>query len=86
MAQFRGTVKGNRTQASRLGYKTSGLTTECNGWNSGVKVVARDEDDNDLFDIYATGGSGNGQRNIWIGTVFIDEKKELIFRAGQKEN
>ena len=41
MAQFRGTVQGNRSETSRLGHKTSGLVTECNGWNIGVKCVAR---------------------------------------------
>lgn len=59
MAQFRGTVQGNRGEASRLGNKSSGLTVTCNGWNMGVKVVATydNETDTDVFKVYKTGGS-----------------------------
>jgi len=62
MAQYRGTIQGNRSQASRLGHKTTGLNVACNGWSAGVSVDARylDKKDQDVFLIYATGGSGHG--------------------------
>ena len=49
MAQFIGTVQGDRGEASRLGNKKSGLTTEYNSWNYGVRVIARREDGVDIF-------------------------------------
>ncbi len=61
MSRFRGTVQGNRGEASRLGSKKNGLLTECNGWNGGVSVHAEVNDkDEDIFYVYATNGSGNG--------------------------
>jgi hypothetical protein len=70
MAQFRGTVAGQRGEASRLGSKNSGLVVTANGWNAGVTVRASvDGDGNDVFKVYATGGSGYSGRNQHIATV-----------------
>lgn len=55
MARFRGTVQGARGKESRLGR--SSMTTECNGWDSGVTVNATCHGDNDGFMVYLTGGS-----------------------------
>lgn len=61
MARFRGTIQGNRGEASRLGTKGSGLGVTCNGWNGGVSVYADvNTKDEDVFYIYATAGSGYG--------------------------
>jgi hypothetical protein len=38
MAQFRGTVEGNRSEASRLGSKASGLTVNAASWQGAVNV------------------------------------------------
>jgi hypothetical protein len=76
MAQFRGTVQGGRSEASRLGHKNTGLTTTTNGWSGGVKVEAiyRQDFDADVFHIYATSGSGNyNNPDGYVGTV-IDGK------------
>ena len=59
MAEFRGTVQGNRGEASRLGHKNSGLVTECNTWQFGVRCKAyynEYHDTNEII-IYLTGGS-----------------------------
>ena len=60
MAEFRGTVQGNRGEASGLGHKNSGLVTECNTWQFGVKCKAyyNDYHDKNEIIIYSTGGSG----------------------------
>ena len=75
MARFIGEVQGNRGAVTRLGSKSSGMNTECNGWHSGVKVIAiyNAEFDIDEFLIYATNGSGNGDSDGFIGKV-IDGK------------
>ena len=71
MAQFRGTVQGNRSQSSRLGHKTSGLTTECNGWNIGVKCYAYHDKDTgkDVIRVYRTSGSGYRGDNEVLATI-----------------
>ena len=60
MAQFRGTITGSRGKTtSRLGHKTTGLTTACNGWNIGVtcRAVYDEEQGKDVIEVYQTGGS-----------------------------
>lgn len=57
MAHFKGTVRGSRGVASRLG--SDSLQTTCNGWNSGVTVKAtRDEKTfKNTFRVWRNGGS-----------------------------
>ena len=71
MAQFRGTVEGSRSQVSRLGHKTSGMITTCNGWNIGITCYARynEEADRDEIVVTATNGSGHGGLNKHIITI-----------------
>jgi hypothetical protein len=72
MAQFRATISGQRGEASRLGSKNSGMRVTCNGWNGGVTVYAQcrqNEDDRDVFVIYATGGSNGAKPQRILGTV-----------------
>jgi len=73
MAQFRGTIQGNRGEASRLGTKSSGLRITSNGWKSGIKVITTyDPDTNsDTHTVYATNGSSGGWYRKLIG-VFAD--------------
>ena len=80
MAHFIGYVQGGRGEASRVGHKSCGLTSSANGWNSGVRVDALvDETGQDVFNIYATTGSGFGEADGFIGRVidgkFIPTKK-----------
>lgn len=69
MARFRGTVEGNRSEASRLGHASSGLRTDCNGWTAGVRVYASAAGDSDVFQIIATEGSGYGGHQYEIGRI-----------------
>ena len=77
MAQFRATIQGGKGQASRLGHKTSGLTTTASGWTAGVRVEARhlipsdasgkdkERDAHDIFGVYENGGSnGTGGQGL----------------------
>ena len=62
MAQFRGTITGSRdTTISKLGHKTTGLMTECNGWNVGITCIAeyRESIGKDVISVYRTNGSSN---------------------------
>ena len=69
MAQFRGTIEGNRGGVSRLGGKASGLTVTADGWNSGVKVEAFHIDGKDVFRIYKTGGSNAQVNRVLVAEV-----------------
>lgn len=69
MAQYRAIIKGSRGEASRLGHKSSGIRAEVNGWNLGILVNARfEEEKGDVFEIYVTGGSNGCQQRSLIGT------------------
>lgn len=58
MAHFMANIRGRRGPgASRLGDKSSGMTTHIRGWDVGVRVEARYENGKDVFRIYRTGGS-----------------------------
>jgi hypothetical protein len=61
MAQFRGTIKGNRGQASRLGTKATGLSVTANGWNIGVdaNLYHNMENGKDELEVFLTGGSNH---------------------------
>ena len=74
MAQFKGTVEGNRGEASRLGSKANGMVTTCNGWNMGVTVVATHDDGVDTFEIWQTGGSNRGNRDKLLTTITEEQQ------------
>lgn len=67
MAQYRGTVSGQRGTASRLGSKSSGLTVTANGWDIGARVVVNHEDGRDSVSVFLTHGSNNGGHAQCLG-------------------
>ena len=69
MAQFRATISGQRGEASRFGSKASGLRVTANGWNAGVRVIARHVDGQDVFTVYRTAGSGYSLATQEIATI-----------------
>ena len=77
MAQFRAEIQGGRGSASRLGHKTTGIKSHTCGWNSGIRVEGRyDEDlECDVFIIYQTTGSSfrGGEKMIGklVGEKFV---------------
>jgi hypothetical protein len=81
MAQFRGTIEGQRGQASRLGSKSSGLRVTANGWNAGVTVIASHVNGHDVFYVYATSGSGYGRSDRLIATVGEDALQDGVVKA-----
>ena len=74
MAQFIGRVQENKQEITRLGHKTSGVRTECNGYRIGVKCVARynEKAGRDEIEIYITNGSGYGGLHKHIATAWDD--------------
>jgi hypothetical protein len=81
MAQFRGTLDGQRGQASRLGSKASGLTATCNGWGDGIEVRAWvNKEGQDVFEVWSTGGSNHTGAPVWLGTW-----KDGVWLAGSQK-
>lgn len=65
MAQFRGIIRGNRGEASRLGSKDSGLTVEAQSWQGKVVVVLDTKDGVDTATITLQQHSnGRGHRGL----------------------
>jgi len=79
MAHFRGTVQGNRGEASRLGSKESGLCSKNNGWNLGCTSIMRySEDlDTDTVSVYITSGSSYSTEEIFLGKFYKDDNGKI---------
>ena len=69
MARFIGYVQGTSGEASRLGSPRSGITAQAQGWNVGVRVCGRDDNGEDEFAIFSTGGSSGAAHARHLGTV-----------------
>ena len=70
MAQFKAEIQGNRGSVSRLGHKTTGISSHTCGWESGIKVEGHyDEDLGDIFMVYQTSGSGFKKASTLIGKL-----------------
>lgn len=83
MARFRGTIKGQRGEASRLGSIASGLRVEANGWHVGIEVTGQVTLSGDRFEVWVTGGSNGGGRARRLGCVMHNEKTgEIIMVEG----
>ena len=70
MAQFRAECKGGGKAVSRLGHKTTGISSHTCGWESGIRVEGHyDEDLGDIFMVYQTSGSGFKKPDVLIGKL-----------------
>lgn len=85
MAQFRGTIQSGRGKASRLGTKKDGISADVNGWESGVRVEGRNDDDGDVFDIFMTNGSEDCSESLFIGRVVIHDGRPTFIGGDSLE-
>ena len=73
MAQFKAEIQGNRGSVSRLGHKTTGISSHTCGWNSGIKVEGHfDEELGDIFLVGQTSGSGLKSKSVLLGKLVGD--------------
>lgn len=78
MARFIGYVQGQAGETSRIGSPASGISAQAQGWNVGVRVCGHtDSDDQDVFTIYATGGSNGGGSKL-LGTVRLIDGEPVL--------
>lgn len=77
MAHFIGYLNGSAAgEASRIGSAKSGIDARAQGWNVGVRVSGRVVDGEDVFEVFATGGSNASCYERHIGTVRRPEAKD----------
>jgi hypothetical protein len=72
MAQFRGVIRGQRGEASRLGHKRSGLAVEACSWQGKVTVdLYHDEATGlDMARVYLDRHAGHGTfQELYAGPV-----------------
>ncbi len=77
MARYRTIVESKNGSISRLGDKKNGMTVRVNGWNIGVKVMIRydEEYECDKIFIFRTGGSNNPS-HLDFGPTWFDYTEE----------
>lgn len=83
MAHFRGIIRGNRGEVSRLGHKNSGLSASVNGWRLGCDVLIEYDfqRDTDVVTVWKTNGSsGGGRRQIARFTIPPSQERNLNAR------
>jgi hypothetical protein len=70
MARYRGTLRGCRGEASRLGHSSSGLTTVAASWQGAVRVELYADGDRDFARVILTRHRGVGiERLLFDGPV-----------------
>ena len=71
MAQFRAECKGGGNMpVSRLGHKTTGISSHTCGWESGIKVEGYYDDDlGDICMVWQTSGSGFTGKSVLLGKL-----------------
>ena len=70
MAQFKADIKGSRGEVSRLGGKTSGISSHTRGWQAGIRVEGyHDEELGDIFLVWQTSGSGFKSPSTLLGKL-----------------
>lgn len=76
MARFYSEIQGNRGEATRMGTADSGIRGHIRGWRTGIRVCGgTDKDGEDVFYVYATGGSTGRTPDVLIATVKEGEVK-----------
>lgn len=76
MSHFYAEIEGGRSEASRTGHKSTGISGHVRGWGVGVRVRGfhDDETGKDMFRIYATGGSDGHSAEQLLALVTTDTK------------
>lgn len=89
MARYRGTVRGNRGDASRGGSADSGLMGHIRGWEVGAYVFVgplfgdKDKDEVEIF--VSTGSNGKIQQKVAIFDETEDGVEVVLFGEDEKE-
>ena len=74
MAHFYASIQGNRSEATRMGTKNSGIEGHIRGWDIGAKVKCTfdPETKEDYVTVYLTSGSSGYKSDKLIGSFTVD--------------
>ena len=74
MAQFYGSIQGNRGEATRMGTKSSGIEGHIRGWDIGARVHCHVNDKGqDVVSVSITKGSNGYGRGLCLGSFVNDD-------------
>jgi len=79
VAQFRGTVKGGKGEASRIGHKTTGLRAKVNSWKLEA-VIDADWDDEIGSNVFVLTLRRYDTGETIYSKVFMEEKLCRLMR------
>jgi len=70
MARFYGEIYGQaKTPATRIGGAISGLSGHLRGWDVGVEIWCHTVNDEDIIEVWETGGSNSPSTRKKIATL-----------------
>ena len=84
MAHFIGFLNGRaKTQVSRLGTKSTGISARAQGWDIGGRIDCAHNpnigpDGTDIISLYVTSGSNATTHELYIGSFRINPKTGKI--------
>ena len=80
MANFYGSMSSKKNKSPRTLTGSDGITGHIRGWNLGVEVVGkRDDEGNDFFEVWTTGGSNEPKQRSRIATVVKPTAPSVTF-------
>lgn len=79
MARFYVTAQGNRGETSRQGSQH--IEAHPRGWSVGVRVFGKADGPDDVFDIWATGGSRGAVPSQYLGSVRLVDGRPTFVAA-----
>ena len=82
-SRFYGSVSGSaRSEATRQGTPSSGITSHTRGWDLGVQVHGFADGDTDVFDVSITGGSNRPSGQFAFRVVIDEEGRVAVTQVG----
>jgi len=83
MSRFYADLHNGGKAVRRQGHSAHGIRADIRGWRVGVRVVGRADDDDtgmdDVFELYATGGSSQSTDTL-IGTIREGDDGRPVFQ------
>lgn len=80
MSRFYGELSGNRGDTSRQGDAYSGMSGHIRGWHVGAAVEMHANEEHDICEVFATGGS-SGYGRTHLGTLEVAASpNSVVFR------
>lgn len=73
MSRFYANIQGNRGEATRMGTAKSGMVGHIRGWDIGCRVEMAADGDEDVCNVYLTGGSTGPRSERHLGTFRTDD-------------